>query len=157
MHYVTAFDISDSGYRSAGLPAFGALFVLLGALAAVYHWRRGAYWNRHPRRNTVVALVVLAAALLWTTVGFSAIYHYYLWLMAERLPGGYGQVEGPIANLKPLAESGQAGQGFCVNEHCFRYENDSARQLHPGQPVRVTYIGATLIKLEVAEAGAGSK
>jgi hypothetical protein len=149
MHYVTAFDISDSGYRSAGFPAFGLLFVFLGLLAAVYHWRRSEHWNRHPRFYTAVALVVLAASLVGATVAFSAVYHYYLWLMAERLPGGYGQVEGRIAGLKPLPDSGGA-ETFCVGEHCFRYEGAARPAVYEGEAVRVTYIGGTLIKLEVA-------
>jgi len=154
MHYVTAFDISDSGYRSAGFPAFAALFALLGVLLAVYRWRRGESWNRHPLRNTLLALLILAVSLVWTTLAFSAIYHHYLWLMAERLPGGYGEVEGTISGLKPLPEGGRVAESFCVHEHCFRYEGGSGQPVHEGQAVRVTYIGGTIIKLEV---GAASK
>lgn len=157
MHYVTAFDISDSGYRSAGFPAFGALFVLLGALLAAYHWRRSEHWNRHPRLYTVAGLAILAVSVTWATVAFSAIYHHYLWLMAQNQPGGYGEVEGTVADLKPLPDNGPAGQSFCVGSRCFRYESGPGGQLHPGQSVRVTYIGNTLIKVEVGEAGAGSK
>lgn len=139
MHYMTAFDISDSGYRGAAYPAFGAIFLMLGALLLIHRWQPAVRWNQHPLRNIILALSFLAFSLGWVMVAFGAEYQDYLWQMAERLPGGYGVVEGPLSGAAPR---------LCVQERCFDY---SGAAVLNGARARLTYIGHVVIKLDVAD------
>jgi hypothetical protein len=38
------FDVADAGYKSAGFPAFGLIFVVLGILLVVFR-RKLPHWN----------------------------------------------------------------------------------------------------------------
>jgi hypothetical protein len=149
MHYHTVFDISEAGYRSASLRAFGLIFAVLGGLAAAWYRRRpeGA-----TRRRTIVAVLLLPLALLWTATVLRSTYAQYLALLQARDSGQGGVVEGAVSGLQPPA-GGAAGR-FCVQEQCFGYSAElgaalGGGSLREGLPVRVSYAGERIIRLEV--------
>lgn len=159
MHYQTVFDISESGYKSASVPAFGLIFGALGAFMLAWHRRQPQGAQR--RRNMIRALLLMLFALLWTAVAFGSTYRQYLALLQARGSGSYSVVEGPVTDFQPMPAGGHALERFCVRERCFRYSgngasagfNDSRARGGPireGLPVRVTYAGGAIIKLEVA-------
>jgi hypothetical protein len=159
MHYHTVFDLSEAGYKSASFPAFGLIFVALGAIMLAWHRRQPDAEKR--RRNSLKALLLLLFAVLWTAVVFGSTYRQYLALLEARDAGRYGVAEGLVTGFQPMPYGGHALESFCVQGQCFRYSDYAASAgfnhtsshggpIREGLPVRVTYVGCTIIKLEVA-------
>jgi hypothetical protein len=156
MHYHTVFDISGAGYRSASLRAFGLILVALGGMMAAWHRRQVEAGKG--RRNTLLALLLLSLAVFWTATMFGSAYRQCLALLQARDGGQYGVVEGAVSDLQAAA-GGAAGR-FCVQAQCFGYPGPLAAALggtrshggpiREGSPVRVTYAGERIIRLEVA-------
>lgn len=159
MHYQTVFDISESGYKSASFPAFGLIFVALGALMLAWHRRQPEGEQR--RRKVIRALLLMLFALLWTALALGSTYRQYLALLQARDSGSYSVAEGPVTDFQPVPPGGHAPERFCVQGHCFSYSDDVVTAtfnrtrahggpIREGLPVRVTYVGCRIIRLEVA-------
>ena len=71
-------------------------------------------------------------------------------------------VEGAVSNFKPgTHDRGSAFESFCVKDKCFTYSDYEEQAgfntmtinggpIREGLPVRVTFVGNTIVKLEVA-------
>jgi hypothetical protein len=166
MQYRVVFDITSAGYRSWSFPAFGLFFVTIGALlVAVVLWRKSlplSGWASRPRASKIFAFVFFGGALVWTSEAFFNTYHENLRLNNAIVNGTTKVAEGVVTDFKPMPVTGHAMERFCVSGACFEYSdyvvtsgfnNTSSHggPIREGLPVRVTYVGGSILKLEVAE------
>ena len=158
--FIVVFDISDVGYKALPFVAFGLLFVLLGVLMFVFP---NALPFRGPRLlKKPFKYLFLGFSVLWTTLAFSSTYKQYRLAKNAATEHHFKVVEGLVRDFKPMPYSGHSMERFCVEEACFEYSdyvvtsgfNNTASHGGPirdGLPVRVSYIGNTIIRLEVAK------
>jgi hypothetical protein len=160
MQYVTVFDVADAGYKSAGFPAFGLIFVAVG-IGLVLSRRSLPNWNT---RGTVAKGVFpfgfLCFAVIWTVANFIGMYSQYRNASQARVAHTAQVVEGQVTNFVPMPVTGHAMESFCISDVCFNYSDyvvtagfnqtsSHGGPIREGLPVRVTYLGNTIIKLEV--------
>ena len=156
------FDIADAGYKSISSPAFCLIFVAIGIILVM--WRMPIRrWNE---RGAVARLILpfgfLTFAILLTVAAFVSTYADYRAASSARQDNSAQVVEGVVTDFKPMPAAGHAMESFCVSGVCFRYSDyvvtagfnqtsSHGGPIRDGLPVRVTYIGNTIVKLEVAE------
>jgi hypothetical protein len=99
---------------------------------------------------------------IWTLLVFATTYSDYAYAKNEYLEGKAGIVEGAVSNFKPGTNvRGSAYESFCVKDMCFTYSDYEEQAgfntmtinggpIRQGLPVRVTFVGNTIVKLEVA-------
>ncbi len=173
MHATQALAVAADGYRTVyditpidssvwGFPAFGLMFVAIGAV--LFHFRHQlpdmgpAFWRR------AFPFIFLGFAVIWTgsVTIFAVVNHHRL---VKAMHDGSAQVvQGKVTDFVPMPVTGHAMEHFCVQQACFRYSdyviaggfNHTASHGGPvraGLPVRVTYVGNHILKLEIAPAG----
>jgi hypothetical protein len=164
--YRVIFDIASAGYTSWSFPAFGLIFVAVGGvLVAFAVWRKALpfpWWSRRPTASKAFAFFFLSFAVVWTVIAFLSTYHDYSTLTTAKKNGNVHVAEGLVTNFRPMPVTGHAMERFCVSGVCFEYSdyvvtsgfnNTSSHggPIREGLPVRVTYVGNTIVKLEVAQ------
>lgn len=157
--YRLVFDLADAGFKSWTFLAFGLIFVGLGILHFKYPNAlpfRGPKWmEKHSR------YYFLSFALLWTITSFMAVYVDYSAAKRAMASGKVQVVEGLVRKFHPMPASGHAQESFCVEEACFEYSdfgvtpgfnNTSSHggPIREGLRVRITYVGNTIVRLEIA-------
>lgn len=162
MDYRTVFDIADEGYKSWS--AHGLIFVAIGCLIVAFRERLSDQWSERPRQGSAFAFLFLGFAILWTLVDFWGTYSEYADLRDALSSGKASIVEGRVSQFKPMPVTGHAMERFCVETTCFEYSDFVATNgfnntkshggpVREGLPVRVTYVGSAIVKLEVGRQG----
>lgn len=106
-----------------------------------------------------------AFALLWLGVGTIPMWLEYTKLQKAYRLGNFSVVQGTVENFHPMPPQGHASECFSVTDQTFCYANtvisasfnqDSAHggPIRAGLPVRVSYIGEDILKIEVRTATA---
>lgn len=90
MHYVTAFDLAQSGYTSWWFALPG---LVIGAVAARLAMQEDASPNTG---------VVAGFAALWVVIALGMTFSEYRTLRSALDSGAYRTVEGRVANFRPL-------------------------------------------------------
>jgi len=153
--YQTVFDISSSGYKSWSFPAYGLVFVAVGAILML---------SRHsiPKKRANSGTWVFAFALVWSMLTFGLTYYEYRSLTSALESGRTESVAGVVSNFTPMPASGHTNERFCVQLACFEYSDYSVTSgfnntsshggpIRMGLPVRVTYVDGHIVKLEVGQ------
>jgi len=93
---------------------------------------------------------------------FVGTYKDYAYAKNEYLQGRAEVVEGTVSNFKPGTNMrGSAYESFCVKAQCFTYSDYGEQTgfnamainggpVKEGLAIRVTFVGNTIVKLEVA-------
>ena len=155
------FDVASAGYKSWSFPTFGIIFIVAGVGLVVLRKNLPGWWGKHPIASNVFAFFFLGFAALWTVTSFVVTYLDYSSLSDAENTNCAEVVEGVVTNFKPMPVSGHAMERFCVSGKCFEYSdyvisggfnNTSSHggPIREGLPVRVSYYGNSIIKLEVA-------
>lgn len=162
MTYVAVFDISNAGYKSVSFPVFGLIFVALGIIFVLSRTRI-PQWNQRGRvMRRIFPFAFLGFAILWTLVTFVSTYRDYRAASSARHDDTAQVVEGVVTDFRPMPATGHAMESFCVSGVCFYYSDyvvtagfnqtsSHGGPIREGLPVRVTYVGNTIVKLEVAK------
>ena len=162
MVYQTIFDITTAGYKSWSSPAFGLIFVGVGIALVLMRKSLPGSWQSHPRASSAFAFFFFGFAVLWTLVSFGSTYRDYQAQVSAIEHGSAKVIEGSVSNFQPMPVTGHAMERFCVQGTCFAYSdyvitagfnNTSSHggPIREGLPVRVTYVGCSIVKLEVAK------
>jgi hypothetical protein len=162
MEYRTVFDIATAGYKSWYFPTFGLIFVTAGAILVANRKNLPSWWAKHPRASNVFAFYFFGFAVLWTLVSFFSTYSQYSSLSKARSASDLRVAEGVVTNFKPMPAIGHAMERFCVSRVCFEYSDyviaggfnnttSHGGPIREGLQVRVSYVGNSIVKLEVAK------
>jgi len=157
VHYKVIFDISQKGF-DWWFPAFGLVFVVVGMVSAWIGRRR------HLKRWKSTGYVFTGLALAWTLIVFNTTVREYLVLQRAYKSGNFSVVEGVVDSFHPMPYNGHQEECFSVKQTTFCYSdfrstagfNNAASHGGPirlGLPVRVSYIGGHILRIEVKEEG----
>jgi hypothetical protein len=160
MEYRVAFDIASAGYKSWTFPAFGLIFIAAGAVLVVARKHLPGSWGKRPLASSVFAFSFLGFAVFWTLTSFIGTYRDYSFASGAIESGHASVAEGVVTDFVPMPVTGHATESFCVTGKCFRYSNyeitagfnnttSHGGPIREGLPVRVTYIGNVILKLEI--------
>jgi hypothetical protein len=160
MDYQVVFDIGTAGYRSWPFAATGLIFIVVGIVLTASRWLLPDSWRQHPVAVPAFGFAVLGFAVLWTTTSFLATYRDYTAARDAVLSHRARVAEGVVTRFTPMPATGHALESFCVADACFHYSDyivtagfNNTRShggpIRDGLPVRVTYVGNTIVKLEV--------
>ena len=153
--YRVAFDLYQKGYEWS-FPAFGLIFVAIGAVLV---WLgRAMNWQRSGR---FIGYFMIGFACLWSGLTFSTTFREYTALRSAYRRSQFSVVEGRVTNFRPMLYQGHQLECFSVQTQTFCYSdyvvtagfNNSASHGGPireGLPVRVSYVGSSIVHLEVA-------
>jgi hypothetical protein len=161
MEYRVVFDIASAGYKAWSFPAFGLIFVVVGIALLARRKRLPGWWGKHPKASSAFVFFFLGFAVLWTVAAFVITYDDYSSLSKAQQEDRVLVVEGIVSNFKPMPATGHAMERFCVSGKCFEYSdyvvtggfnNTSSHggPIREGLPVRVSYVGNSNVKLEIA-------
>ncbi len=160
MDYRVAFDITAAGYKSWPFPAGGVIFIAVGAgLVAARKYLPGRFGKR-PVAAKIFTSGFLGFAVLWTFSSFLVTYREYSAASSAAHEDRARVVEGVVTHFIPMPGTGHAMESFCVSDACFNYSDyvmtagfnttsSHGGPIREGLPVRVTYIGNIILKLEV--------
>lgn len=152
--YRVVFDLSQKGFQW-WFPAFGLIFAIIGGV--LIWWGQRKHW---PLSRKFVGYFMLGFACLWSGLVFTTTFNEYLRLHSAYRQGQFSTVEGDVTNFRPMPYEGHQDECFSVQSETFCYSdygvtagfNNSASHGGPireGLPVRVSYIGNTIVRLEV--------
>jgi hypothetical protein len=153
-----AFDISQTGYHW-WFPAFGLIFFVLGIWAVR---RPGSLPKTQPARTRTVGWIFIVFSSIWIILVAVTTGSAYLRAIQAYREGRYQTVEGIVDEFVPMPYTGHAMESFRVNGKTFRYSDyvetpgfhktrSHGGPIHEGLPVRIGYVGNTILKLEVAD------
>jgi hypothetical protein len=152
--YRVVFDLSQKGFQWR-FPAVGLIPVAVGS---VFVWlARRNHWSTSRRKS---GYFMLGFGCLWSGLTFSAMYSEYAGLRSAYRTGNFLVVEGPVSNFHPMPYGGHQNECFSVRSETFCYSdyavtagfNNSSSHGGPireGLPVRVSFIGDSIVRLEV--------
>ncbi len=169
MDYRLVYDVTTT-WPPLWFPAFGLIFVALGALL----WRsRHAPWvgwnTRWPYRTSPQARALFAGAmlgfsLLWTTTAaIQTLWSHASAVQAVRI-GRTSIVVGKVEDFHPMPSGGHGSERFRVGDVHFAYSDDAVTSafhhttarggpMKPDLYVRIHYTGllrdATILRLEI--------
>jgi len=164
MEYRVVFDVSTAGYKAWNFALVGLVFTLVGAGVVASRHRLGGWWASHPTASKVFAFFFLGFAVLWTSVSFVTTYNEYRTLLNAERTNALHVVEGVVSNFEPMPATGHGMERFCVAAECFTYSDfvvtagfnhttSHGGPISKGLAVRVSHLGNTIAKLEVATQG----
>jgi hypothetical protein len=162
MEYQVVFDIASEGYKSWSFPTFGFLFITIGIGLVLIRKNLPGWWGKHPTASNFFTFCFLSFSVLWTAVSFVTTYQDYVSLSTAEQTNRVHVAEGVVTNFKPMPATGHAMERFCVSNKCFEYSdyvitggfnNTSSHggPIREGLSVRVSYVGDSIIKLEIVK------
>jgi LPXTG-motif cell wall-anchored protein len=162
MAYATVFDTASTGYKPLWFVLVGAVFIGLSVLLIRFR-RASPKWRE---RSTVARVIypygLLFFSVIWTIGAFIRGYQEIGTALEAANTGTAQIVEGPVTNFVPAPATGHANESFCVSNACFSYSDyvvtpgfnqtsSHGGPIHEGLNVRITYVGNTILKLEVSK------
>lgn len=164
MNFKTVFDAARQGYAIWWFPAFGLIFVAVGALFVFAPTLTDQFLPYGPKGKARIFFnrFYLTFALIWTSTSFGCTYLDYTLARLSLKNEKYSVVEGPVTNFVPMPYSGHANENFTVNGQHFSYSDyivtsgfnnttSHGGPIREGLYVRVTYSGNTILRLEIAQ------
>jgi hypothetical protein len=152
--YITVFDLSNKGFNW-WFPLGGVPFIIVGTGLIWFGKRR-----RWPFFKIFSGYFVVGFAALFCIGTFMTLHSEYAQLQREYRSGQFSVVEGTVHNFQPMPYEGHHNECFSVVEQTFCYSDFSETAgfsqsashggpIREGLPVRVSFIGDTIVRLEV--------
>lgn len=153
--YRVVFDLYQKGFEWW----FSSLGLALAAIGGLITWlgRGKKSW----RERRLFGDVMIGFACLWSGVTFSSTFREYVRVRSAYRRSQFKVVEGRVTNFRPMPYAGHQDECFSVQSQTFCYSdyevtagfNNSASHDGPirdGLPVRVSYVGNSIVRLEIA-------
>jgi hypothetical protein len=162
MEYRVVFDVSTAGYKAWNFALVGLVFSLVGISVVAFRHKLGGWWLTHPTASKLFAFFFLGFAVLWSSVSFVVTYRDYRTLLTAERTNALHVVEGVVSTFNPMPATGHSMERFCVAADCFTYSDfvisagfnnttSHGGPIRKGLAVRVSHLGNTIAKLEVAD------
>jgi len=160
MDYEVVFEISKSGLGISMFALPGFLFIAIGIVMYKFPKWFARNWSERWARG--FATFWLGFSVIWTVFSFGGTFISQSSARDTYESGNYKMVEGVVENFDPMPASGHKMESFTVKGVKFEYSdfvvtpgfNNAASQGGPirgGFPVRISYTGNTILKLEVSK------
>lgn len=161
MKYQVVFDAAHPGFRTWSFASFGLIVVFFGIIFFIYP---GLIRGKSRLSKRLLALFMIAAAILWTSVSFSTTQKQVLRLSSALRENRCGIAEGRVEHFQ--AESDfpkKRPESFDVGNCHFFYDEGVVTgafnqprtwggPIYEGEQVRIHYLGNDIARLEVAAA-----
>jgi hypothetical protein len=155
--YRIVYDLTQTGFSDWWFPAFGLIFVAVGSV--IVYFRKDIPIKGSAFMQRAFPVVFLGFAIFWTVITFSSTFLHYRQMVHAITDHRAQVVEGEVADFVPMPAAGHSMEHFCVQRVCFSYSdfvisggfNNTASHGGPiraGLPVRITYVGNVIVKLE---------
>jgi hypothetical protein len=164
MTFKIVFDAAHQGYAAGWFPAYGLIFVVIGALLvfAPQLMQRIMPAGLQSRSRRIFSWFFFIFALSWTLVTFFGTYGGYSNARNALDSGKYSVVEGPVTQFVPMPYTGHSEESFVVGGKRFSYSDfivtsgfhntaSHGGPIRAGLYVRVSYVGNVILRLEIAE------
>jgi hypothetical protein len=156
VNYEVIFDTREVNYIGWGLAATALIVILTGIVVVV------ARRQFDGRAGAVFTYLFVGLVGLWTVVAWVSTVREYSSAIAALNDGRASVVQGRVSSYEPLPANRKGVERFCVEGKCFYYSDSdntagfSTTSSHGGPialnlPVRVSFVGNTIVKLEVAK------
>ena len=157
MSYRLIFDAARSGYTNWPFAAGGLVFVCIGVLLVK---------GRAQAPKKALRYVFLGFSILWTIIAFVGTGHDYTKIRKALANGSADIVEGRVEDFVPMPHQGHAlehfsvcGVPFAYSDYVvtagFNHTSSHGGPIRPGLWVRITHVGNTIGRLEVATTDPG--
>ena len=159
MEYDVAFEISKSGIGELTFALPGVLFMVIGA--GLIKFRHKLAESKPKFFVNFFSTFFFGFAVLWTLGAGLIIGLDQSSLRDDYVKGDFKVIEGTVENFDPMPSSGHKRESFTVKGVRFEYSDflitpgfNNATSLggpiKENLPVRISYIGNTILKLEVS-------
>ncbi|MBD1575662.1 hypothetical protein HC723_04240 [Vibrio sp. S11_S32] len=158
MDYEVVFMMARGGLGSLTFAIPGLVFIAIGFFLIKNRDRLAKYRSR--LFVTIFSWFFFVFAVLWTLLAGLGIGLIQYQLRSDYAEGNYEIVEGIVENFEPMPYEGHQSESFTVNGIKFKYSDfrvtsgfnntkSHGGPIRENLPVRISYIGNTIIKLEV--------
>lgn len=163
MTYTPAFDIATAGFKPENYQPLiiGSFFCLLSLWMIIKRDYFAAPARKRPMNPKMPFIFFGMSALFLIGVSY-AIFSGSASALAALREGRTSVAEGRVTHFVPMPYTGHALEKFCVQSACFSYSDyvlnpgfnhtsSHGGPIHEGLPVRVTYTGNTILRLEIGQ------
>jgi hypothetical protein len=161
MDYRVVYDASQHGYDPTPV-SFGVTFCILGALLWFGGWRGVPRDAKRRGPGRLFAGFFFGFSLLWTVLVVGGTLIDHVTTRSALAEGRTRLVEGPIEHFAPARADGKGAESFDVAGVHFVYKDfrlgpgfshvsTRGGPLHQGLNVRIHYLGAEMLRIEVAD------
>lgn len=164
MTFVTVYDAARDGWGNLWFPAFGLIFVAIGAVMAFARDPKADMAPGGPRGygRRIFGWGIGIFAILWTILASIVVARSYIAAAYDLIDGRCSVIEGRVANFVPMPYEGHADESFVLAGQRFAYSdyeitsgfNQTASHGGPmrdGLYVRLCYRDNRILRLEVAK------
>ncbi len=159
--YRTIFDVTQAGYKSWSFPAFGLIFVGVGALLPTLI-RIGLFRKTPPAMAKWFPRIYLGFAIFWTATSFLSTFIDYRRAIGAMEHNQAAIVEGPVTDFRPMPFTGHSDESFRVQGVEFRFSdygvtagfNHTASHGGPiraGLRVKIWHLRGEILRLDIKE------
>jgi hypothetical protein len=160
MDYEIIFEISKSGLGISAFALPGFLFIAIGIVMYKFPKVLARGWSEKWAKR--FASFWLVFSIFWTATALLSTGSKQASVREAYSSGNYKVIEGVVKNFDPMPASGHKMESFTVNGVKFEYSDSvvtpgfnnatsKGGPIHEGLPVKISHIGNTILKLEVAK------
>ena len=159
MVYRTVFDVADAEFQGWGFIKIG---LMIGAADVAHYYFRRVFPKGPPDKPKLMRFPYfgIGSMAILMVVSSWSIYKDQSSAIASKEFASV--VEGVVTNFQPMLPGKGTRERFCVSTTCFQYTDNeitgrfnhtaaNGGPIRDGLPVRVTYVGSSILKLEVGQ------
>ena len=160
MDYEVAFEISQSLLGSSSESLIGFLFIAIGVI--IYKKPKLFQDNWSEKASKTFVKIWLGFSIFWTVFAFGGTFISHNYSRYIYNNDKYNVIEGIVENFDPMPWSGHKMESFTVHGVKFEYSDyrntpgfnnatSKGGPIREGLPVKISYTGNTILKLEISK------
>jgi len=156
------YDLARDGWQISWVPEIA--LGIIGVAIMQYVAPSAFYWSGYRAKYRVIVSVALFLfAVTWAADDTYVRYSNYKLALKAYRDGHFDVIEGSVSDFRPIDKHKRdIAESFSINDEIFSYSpyefSTGFQQLHAdgspirnGLPVRITYAGHAILKLEVCD------